>query len=113
MNNEEKMERAIAITLRSLEENRKWAENHFRPDAAQNILKKVENYRTALKEFLDPDFVDAVFEKEGFPLGTDYRRGMIEEIVSWQDENWFTRQDLERMPTEWLERILGLKKEEE
>ena len=108
---EEKMARVIGIYLRKLDESRNFFTNYFREDGERNVLKKVEEYRTELKSFLDNDFVDSVFERGGFPLGSEYRRGMIEEIVSWRDENWFTRRDLEKMPTEWLERILGLKED--
>ena len=112
MDNEAKIARAISYTLQMFEKTRKHHADHFRTWSENAVLKQVEDYRIALKEILDPNLVDEIFEKEGFPLDTEYRRNMIEEIASWKDENWFTREDLRKMPTEWLERILGLKEDD-
>ena len=42
----------------------------------------------------------------------DDRQKMIDQITSWGDENWYSREDLEQMPTEYLENILYKRKEE-
>ena len=38
------------------------------------------------------------------------REKLIDEITSWDDQNWYTREELEDMPTEYLENLLYIRK---
>ena len=43
-------------------------------------------------------------------LNAEYREKLIDEITSWDDKNWYTREELEDMPTEYLENLLYIRK---
>ena len=56
----------IAMTLRLLKATEKKAADNNQAEGVRLIRAKVEGYRMGLKTRLRPEYVDAVFEKEGF-----------------------------------------------
>ena len=56
----------IAMTLRLLKATEKKAADNNQAEGVRLIRAKAEGYRMGLKTCLRPEYVDAVFAKEGF-----------------------------------------------